>query len=47
MKKIKKHRHRLPAEVVEILRRKGGPQGLPKGKKGYRRSIEKDWRKHI
>ena len=38
MKKEKRLWHRLPEEVVEVLRHKGGPQGMPKGKRGYSRS---------
>ena len=46
MKKAKRLKHRLPEKVVHILRHKGGPQGAPKGKRGYNRLVEKNWRKH-
>lgn len=45
--KKKKILHRLPEEVVEVLRHKGGPQGTPKGKRGYNRSAEKNWRNYV
>jgi len=47
VKKKRKIWHRLPEEVVNVLRHKGGPQGMPKGKRGYRRSVEKNWQKYI
>ncbi|HPN54722.1 MAG TPA: hypothetical protein PLB52_02210 [Candidatus Moranbacteria bacterium] len=47
MKKVKKFWHRLPGEVVEILRHKGGPQGTRKGGRGYNRAKENNWKKHI
>ena len=45
MKEIKRFGHRLPEEVVYILRHKGGPQGTRKGKRGYSRAAEKNWGK--
>lgn len=47
MKKQKKFWHRLPEEVVEVLRHKGGPQGTRKGGRGYNRAVEKNWKKYI
>ena len=40
-KSIRKKLPRLPSEIVEILRKKGGAQGTKKGKRGYKRPRNK------
>ena len=48
MKKKRIWKPRLPKEVVETLRHRGGAHGSPKGKRGYSRQREKSaWRKQI
>ena len=41
MKKKKRINPRLPIEIVEVLRHKGGAHSSPKGEKGYDRNQEK------
>ena len=40
-KQEKKIKVRLPMEAVKILKTKGGPQSLKKGKKGYNKKKER------
>lgn len=42
----RKPKHRLPKEVVELLRRKGGAHSTKKGKRGYdRREAKRELRR--
>ncbi len=43
MKKKKKKilKPRIPQEIWESYRKRGGPHGTPKGKRGYKRQAEK------
>lgn len=40
-KKKKKIFPRIPQEIWESYRKRGGPHGTPKGKRGYKRQAEK------